>query len=583
MPDIFISYSRSTEDDAKNVAEALRSLGHLVWRDDELPAHRNYGEVIEERLRSAKAVVVIWSAEALTSQWVRAEADVAREAGTLVQLSIDGTTPPLPFNQIQCADLRGWSGDTNHHGWRKVADSVESLSGIAAPSAENPAMADNEPGLTICVLPFVNMSGDKEQEYFSDGITEDVITDLSKVSALHVVARNTAFAFKGHNVDIKQLARDLPVSHVIEGSVRKAGGRVRITAQLINGVNGNHLWADRYDRELDDIFAIQDEISKAIVSALKVTLLPKEKKAIEHRGTVHSDAYNLYLMARQHWISANGLDQRPVEITERICRQAVAIDSEYARAWGLMALARARLRVTYDQDKNVEEAADRALAVDPDNVEALCANAMMLGAKGRHAEARKLLDRALTIDSESFEVNKEAARGAFQEGHLNDAIVYFEKTLKLLSTDYHGAGMLMTCYKAKQDPANLKRVAGIAVERCEKVFEKDPANGPALGMGVGALANLGDMDRAREWLARALLVDPDNLHMRYNLACTLSDEMGDKEGALDVMEPFFAGIGYEMLHHCEVDPDMDVLRDHPRFIKMLEEAKARTGITGGEI
>ena len=129
------------------------------------------------------------------------------------------------------------------------------------------------------------MSGDPEQEYFSDGISEDIITDLSKVSALSVVARNTAFNFKGQSLDVKEVASSLGVSHVLEGSVRKAGTRVRITAQLIDGAAGDHLWADRYDRELTDIFDIQDEISKAIVAALRVKLLPEEKKAIEDRGT----------------------------------------------------------------------------------------------------------------------------------------------------------------------------------------------------------------------------------------------------------------------------------------------------------
>ena len=124
MSEIFISYARSTEGQAQKIAEALRALGYRVWRDDELPAHRDYSEVIEERLRAAKAVVVVWSAEAVKSQWVRAEADLAREAGTLVQLTLDGAPLPLPFNRIQCPDLRGWEGDPAAPGWRKVAESV---------------------------------------------------------------------------------------------------------------------------------------------------------------------------------------------------------------------------------------------------------------------------------------------------------------------------------------------------------------------------------------------------------------------------------------------------------------------------
>ena len=324
MADIFVSYARSDEPVAERVAAALRGEGYEVWRDDELPAHRSYADVIDERLRSAKAVIVLWSAEAAKSQWVRAEADLARASGTLVQAVLDGIIPPLPFNQIQCADLSGWEGDPDAPGWRKLRASVTALAGAAASDSAKTG-ARRRP-LCICVLPFQNMSGDPEQEYFSDGISEDITTDLSKVSALGVVARNTAFTFKGQSVDVAEVARKLSVSHVLEGSVRKAGGRVRINAQLIDGATGEHLWADRYDRDLEDIFAIQDEISKAIVSALKVKLLPEEKKAIEHRGTTSAEAYNLYLLARQYWVTGNHGDPRREERVMRICSRAVEID-----------------------------------------------------------------------------------------------------------------------------------------------------------------------------------------------------------------------------------------------------------------
>ena len=188
------------------------------------------------------------------------------------------------------------------------------------------------------------MSGEPEQEYFSDGISEDIITDLSKVSALWVAARNTAFTFKGKHVDVAQVARQLKVGHVLEGSVRKAGGRVRITAQLIDGATGGHIWAERYDRDLKDIFALQDEISEAIVKALKLKLLPEEKKAIEQRGTSNPEAYKLYLMARQYSVTGNIGDARRSEAMIRLCQRATEIDPNYARPWALMAGASYRER-----------------------------------------------------------------------------------------------------------------------------------------------------------------------------------------------------------------------------------------------
>ncbi|HEY1415141.1 MAG TPA: TIR domain-containing protein, partial [Caulobacteraceae bacterium] len=313
MTDIFISYARSTAAQAQAVGEALRALGYGVWRDDELPAHRAYVEVIEERLAAAKVVVVIWSAEAVKSEWVQSEADTARTDRKLVQMTVDGAKLPRPFDRIQCADLIGWTGDTEAQGWKKVVASIaELVGGAAAPAAtaagETPAVAPRK--LSVCVLPFANISDYPQQEYFSDGISEDIITDLSKVSALSVVARNTAFTFKGKALDVPQVARQLGVSHVLEGSVRKAGNRLRITAQLIDGAVGDHIWAERWDRDLTDIFALQDEISEAIVAALRLKLLPEEKKAIERRGTENVEAYNLYLMARQYDVTKNVGDAR---------------------------------------------------------------------------------------------------------------------------------------------------------------------------------------------------------------------------------------------------------------------------------
>ena len=296
MSEVFISYARSNAAQAQMVAEGAAGVGlQRPARTTSCRRTRPYAEVIEERLRSARAVVVIWSAEAVKSEWVQSEADTARTDRKLVQLSVDGSRLPRPFDRIQCADLAGWAGDTGAHEWRKVVASVADLLSVGAVIA--PAGAPAPRKLSICVLPFANMSGDIEQEYFSDGISEDIITDLSKVSALSVTARNTAFGFKGKSPNIKDVARELEVSHVLEGSVRKAGNRVRITAQLIDGAAGDHIWAERYDRDLDDIFALQDEISEAIVAALKLKLLPAEKQAIERRGTDSAEALNdLYLM-----------------------------------------------------------------------------------------------------------------------------------------------------------------------------------------------------------------------------------------------------------------------------------------------
>ena len=576
MADVFVSYGRTTEAQAQQVAEALRAAGYNVWRDDELPAHRAYSDVIEERLRSAKAVVVLWSAEAARSQWVRAEADIAREAGTLVQVTIDGTIPPLPFNQIQCADLNGWSGDTSSAGWRKVESSVALLVGQSEAGAAPEQRAAPARRIAICVLPFINLSGDSEQEYFSDGITDDIITDLSKVSALSIVARNTAFTFKGQTLDVAQLVKQLNVTHVLEGSIRKSGDRVRINAQLIDGEAGDHVWADRYDRDLTDIFAIQDEISKAIVSALRVKLLPKEKKAIEQRGTSNVEAYNLYLMARQHWVSGNDGDIRRDEIVVRIATQATQIDPNYAKAWALIALAEAEMHFRHDRPVDAVPATERALGLDPNLPEALCVKARYVAdEEGKLDEANRLIEQALRLDPESWEVNKEAARLLSRSGKMREAIPYFEKAASLMETDFHSSGMLGTCFAAIGDLDQMRRSAQMTVERTERALAQDPANGSALGFGAFALATVGDGERAKEWIKRALLMDPDNFTMRWNLTCALSRHLQDKDAAIELLASFVDRAPPAMVKYLRLDTDLDPLRDDPRFESLVAAAEQR--------
>jgi len=577
MAEVFVSYARPDEPLAQQVADALRGAGYRVWRDDDLPAHRGYAEVIEERLKSANAVVVLWSAEAAKSQWVRAEADAARSAGTLVQATLDGSVPPLPFNQIQCADLSAWNGDAEAPGWRKLAGGVRTLAPLVEDQAKTARFASRQ--LSVCVLPFANMSGDAEQEYFSDGISEDITTDLSKVSALGVVARNTAFTFKGPSVNVCEVARKLGVSHVLEGSVRKVGGQVRINAQLIDGATGDHAWAERYDRDLDDIFAIQDEISKAIVGALKLKLLPEEKKAIEKRGTTSANAYKLYLLARQYWVTGNHGDIRREERVMRICCRAVEIDPRYAQAWALLAMAQSNLRYGFaSQVDDGVAAAHTALAIDPSIGEAYCPMVRRLEEKQLYADADVHMEKALRLDPESWEVNKEAARVHLRRGHVEEATRHFEKAVSLMESDVHAWAMLVTCYHSLGNAEDQQAAAKMAVAEAEKILAQDPSNGAALSFGAGGLAALGQVDNAKEWMERAMLIDADNLDMRYNFACALAAFLDDKEAALRLLDRNFATVGGYQVRIAETDPDLDSLRSDPRFQTILSCAKERLGI-----
>jgi len=445
----------------------------------------------------------------------------------------------------------------------------------AQPHQTEKTKAQEPRKLSICVLPFANMSGDVEQEYFSDGISEDIITDLSKVSSLFVVARNTALQFKGKSVDVSQIARQLRVNHVLEGSVRKAGGRVRITAQLIDGSSGGHVWAERYDRDLNDIFALQDEISEAIVAALKLRLLPEEKRAIASRGTDNVEAYKLFLMARQYFIAGNFGDPRQEEAIIRLCSRATEIDRGYADAWSLMASAQMEAHWRSGKGDRGLAAAETAIALDSNLADAHAVRARILFEEERVDEANVEIATALRLDPESCVVNTESAMLSFRQHRLQDAARYYEKATALMETDFGSPGMLVTVYTALGDLRAARRAAEIALRRTEKAIAQDRSNGNAMSFGVNALAVLGKSERAKEWIDLALLLDPNNLNMRYNFACALASQLKDIDAALDMLVVFFEKAARGVLNHTMVDPDLEILRDHSRFKAMFTAAEAR--------
>ena len=578
MSRIFLSYARDDIEVARQLADGIAQAGHDVWWDNRLSGGSKFAKEIDRALKNAEAVIVLWSETSVESTWVQDEAAEGRDSDRLVPVSIGSAKPPLGFRQFHAIDLGTWNGK----GRSKALDEVLSAIGricVSEEKEEPPAAVapqKTQSKTSICVLPFQNMSGDPEQEYFSDGISEDITTDLSKISALEVVARNTAFAFKDQRLDVKDVAKQLAVSHVLEGSVRKAGNRLRINAQLIDGPTGKHLWADRFDRDLTDVFEIQDQISKAIVDALQVRLLPQEKQAIEERGTANVDAYSLYLMARQQWVSGGFSDPARHRLIVRLCREATTLDPNYAQAWALMALAQALLRFWHGTEEDALPAAERALALNPKLPEAHCVKARYLEDEGRPDEAERHIWMALELAPESWEANREMAAFLYRHGRISEAAAFFEKAASTMESDTSSAAMLTSCYQAVGDKEKLRDAAQLCVTRAEQAIAHDPSHATELAWGTGALAILGERDRARDWGRRALVMDPDNQSMRYNLACAFIVSLEDHEAALAILGPYFERADSRMqLRHLEADPDFDLIRDDPRFKKMLASAKDR--------
>ncbi len=444
-----------------------------------------------------------------------------------------------------------------------------SLDAPSSGQTNDAASTHREERPSIAVLPFINMSGDPEQEYFSDGITEDIITDLSKVSGLFVVARNTAFTYKGKPVKVQEVAKDLGVNFVLEGSVRKAGSRVRVTGQLIHGKDGGHVWADRYDRDLTDIFAIQDEITHAIVEQLKVKLLPQEKKSIGQTPTANIEAYTYYLRGRDFF---HRHSKRYHQLARRMFAKAVELDPLYARAYAGIANCDSFLFLYYQEDVELEsilETSAKALALDDKLSEAHASRGVALSAGQRYEEAMAEFERAITLDPNSFEAHYLYARASFAQGKIERATALFERAAEIKPDDYQSVCLLIQCYRSLGRAQDGKEAARRGITLAEHELTLHPEDPRPAHLGIAALIELGETERAREWIARALAIDPDDVRTQYNVACGYT-RLGDIEAAFDLLERLLPRVGPELHQWIKHDSDFDALRSHTRYQKILE-------------
>jgi adenylate cyclase len=578
---IFLSYARDDVDAATQLAQAIAEAGHDVWWDHQLHGGSRFAKEIDRALKDAQAVVVLWSEAAVESAWVQDEAAEGRDSERLVPVALGSAKPPLGFRQFHTIDLGTWDGRGCPEALGEVLEAIGRTcgSGDGGPKVAASAPAEKaQDKASICVLPFENISGDPEQSYFSDGITEDIITDLSHVSSLDVTSRNSAFVFKGRRIGIPEIARELGVRYVLEGSVRKVGNRVRITAQLIEGPTDKHLWAERYDRDLDDIFAVQDDISRSIVAALQVRLAASESRAIAQRGTNSPEAYRFYLMARRYWV---GGWARRRSLIVRLCEKALQIDPEYARAWALLSICQADLRFSADNSGQYGlEAAERALELDPNLADAHAAKARILLARGNVDESWQYYRRALELDPDSYEVNAAASRWAIYTHKPEQALVYLTAASKADTTDVWAPGMAVQVHNELGDKQGMLAAARECLSRAEKVLEAEPDNGNVLGFGVSALVSLGEIDRARDWAELVMLIEAENSNALYNTACGMA-KAGEADLALELLAKVLAAIGKEGLLWIGQDSDWAAFHGDPRFEELMKKAERRLAAEGG--
>jgi len=423
---------------------------------------------------------------------------------------------------------------------------------------------------SIAVLPFINMSADKEQDYFCDGIAEDILNDLTRLENLHVVARTSSFAFKGEKQDIREIGMKLEAHIIVEGSVRKAGNRLRITTQLINVADGYHLWSERYDRELEDVFAIQEEIAKNIVRALRIKLSKREKRALGKVKTHDVQAYDFYLRGREFF---NREGRKNYQYASEMFTRAIKKDLDYALAYAGLADCYSSLSTYYEKKQENSErslaASKRAIELDPELAEAHAARGLAVSLSMQYDEAEKEFDRAIKLNPKLYEAYYFYARTCREQGKMEKAALLFEKAGEVRPEDYQATCLLASVYKDLNLATEAETAAHRAIELVEKHLRLNPDDARALYLGGNMLMALGEVEKAINWAKRAHAIDPDDPGVLYNIACIYS-LAGKIEQALDCFEMAIQ-LGWDLLEWADNDSDLDPIRDQPRFQKALKK------------
>jgi TolB-like protein len=650
LADIFLSYSRDDLAIARRFAEGFEREGLSVWWDQTLNPGEAFDKVTERALEVAKVVVVLWSKHSVDSRWVRAEATQANSNGTLFPVMIEPCKRPIMFELTHTADLSHWKGNANDPAWQAYLAAVqrfveESGTGTGAtppiPSPRVPGrsrqispalvaigaaallvagavlwglsrsssdttpqqatVAANAPGaaatdVSLAVLPFLNMSSDPEQEYFSDGLSEELLNQLAKVPNLRVVGRTSSFAFKGQDEDPRRIGETLGVNHILEGNVRKAGNRVRITAKLINPVDGSQLWSDTYDRSLEDIFAIQEEIARTVVGQLQLRMGTGGGS-----GTNNVAAFEEFLVGRSLLSSyATGSFELAVPHLER----AVELDPAYVPAWLWLidAYVRAPGKDATERAQILprqEKAIDRVVALAPGSPEASFALSYR-ASRGRDLQSvERLLSESLALTGGSG-VRARMRYGGFlvSVGKIEQGLAVAERVRREEPLDtFYRTNMLLVYEiagdfeRAEEEMQQLLLAPGgrtpalLGTSISRALSQRDAVK---LDAALTAISELGDDAAAAMRKNRSMLEDPGEA--RRELRRTLERLKGqpsvygvdgvalwaawfdDEELALDAMETLSRqGNIFENWGFALWRPIFKNVRGNPRFKTLVRD------------
>jgi adenylate cyclase len=444
---------------------------------------------------------------------------------------------------------------------------AESPVAIPQPVAAAPAVADGRK--SIAVLPFVNMSGSAENEYFSDGIAEEILNLLVKLPQLRVASRTSSFMFKGKSVGIPEVASALGVNTVLEGSVRRAGDRVRITAQLIDAASDSHLWSETYDRELKDVFQIEDDIARSIVDALQMTLTPKERRSIQVVSTSDAKAYDYYLRGRSYMYT---MTKRDYEFAIRMFKQAIDLDEKYALAYAGLADAYSHLyryaEATQANVRQAVEASERAVELDPDSAEAKASHGLAMFISEDYDAAEQEFRKALELNPNLWEPYYYFALALASQGEFERAVEMYKKAMEVNPADYQAPCFIAQAYASLGRKHDEMRARLASLDKIQRHLEMNPHDTRALYIGANQFANVGEVEKAQELAERALGQDQNEPVVLYNVACFYAMK-GDLDRSLELLGRAVDN-GWGDRAWLETDCDLDALRNDTRFQALME-------------
>ncbi len=537
------------------------ALGSLAYMSPE----QLRGESVDERADIFSLGVLLY--ESLTGRlpfrgetWVDIQYAILRQSPAPMRSLVPGISPAWEQLVERCL------AKAPEQRYGSLAEVLEALRRTTAPVVHAET--------SVAVLYFENVGEAKEDEYFRDGITEDIITELSKIGELWVFSRSSVLAYRDRRMTAAEIGQQLNASYVLEGSLRRIGNRLRLTAQLVETQTARSVWADRYDRHWEDVFAIQDEIAQSIARALRVMLTDQEKRAIEKVPTADVQAYDYYLRGRQFFHQFRG---KSFGFARQMFTRAIETDPKYARAYAGIADCCSFLYMYFESTEanllEAEGASRRALELDPDLAEAHAARGLAVALNKRYDEAAQEFETAIRLNPKLFEAYYFYGRALHGQGNMAAAAEMFRKACDVNPDDYQTPHFLAMALRALGRKAEAKAADLRGLQVVEKHVQMHPDDSRALLFGATQHLQADNRDKCLEWVSRALAITPDEPITFYNAACNYS-LAGEVEQAIKYLEKAITS-GMAQRDWIAHDSDLDPLRQDPRFQDLLRRMNFR--------